>query len=256
MSELIHFILDHEAGFTKNRLASLYADFARDARLNPDNFAANSSDWRKALYHAARAGRIPSAGGATSNLFSPGRRKDATRTGSAGDNADTMSLATGEALLKSLDISPWGRPMALGAVIQDAINRGELIPYDEFVNKRESIYARSWISVPTPLQVVSWGLRQIGVVKPDTCEVMKAGRFVCVENLEASTLLYSHVLCSEHSSNPLNCRPQHQQSKTASTTSTSLPHLESNPKPHSPAPYALISKPPLRPPTSASYSHT
>lgn len=74
--------------------------------------------------------------------------------------------------------------MALGSVIQDGIEKQQLIPLDEYLNAKTSIYSRSWL--PSPWQVVSWGLRQLGLVNRESGDKLRVGKFVVMDNLEVS----------------------------------------------------------------------
>lgn len=101
----------------------------------------------------------------------------------AGTNNDRFVLKTGEELSKSLQTQEFGRPLALGAVLQDAVERRELVPLAEFLNAKKSIYAKTWI--PTPWQAVSWGLKQLGVMGGESVEdKLVAGNFVVMANVE------------------------------------------------------------------------
>jgi charged multivesicular body protein 7 len=92
-------------------------------------------------------------------------------------------LESSEELLGSLQTSEYGRPLALGAVLQDAINSRALIPLKEFLESRENLYHKSWI--PTPWQVVTWSLRQIGIMgDANAADTLVKGNFVVVANLE------------------------------------------------------------------------
>jgi len=92
-------------------------------------------------------------------------------------------LKTGEELSRSLQTQEFGRPLALGAVLQDAVERKELVPLAEFLNAKKSIYAKTWI--PTPWQAVSWGLKQLGVMGGESVEdKLVAGNFVVMANVE------------------------------------------------------------------------
>lgn len=115
MSELLDFIIGQGEQFRRSykticqgsgglyyadhkfraRLPSLYSDFTLQRYSNPDGFAANTTAWIDALIKAARAGLLLSDGG----------------------ERDTLSLRTGEILLKSLETKEWGRPLALRTVI-------------------------------------------------------------------------------------------------------------------------------------------
>ena len=116
----------------------------------------------RALSAASKAGLIPSQAGA---------------------NSDRFVLKTGEQLSRSLQTQEFGRPLALGAVLQDAVERKELVPLAEFLNAKKSIYAKTWI--PTPWQAVSWGLKQLGVMGGESVEdKLVAGNFVVLANVE------------------------------------------------------------------------
>lgn len=100
-----------------------------------------------------------------------------------GTQNDCFVLNTGEELSKALQTQEFGRPLAIGAVIQDAVDKKELVPLKEFLSTQKSIYAKSW--VPTPWQAVSWGLRQLGVMGGEPTEdKLVAGSFVVMANLE------------------------------------------------------------------------
>jgi charged multivesicular body protein 7 len=101
----------------------------------------------------------------------------------AGTQNDRFVLKTGEELSKALQTQEFGRPLAIGAVVQDAIDKKELVPLKEFLNIQKSIYAKNW--VPTPWQAVSWGLKQLGVMGGEQTEdKLVAGSFVVMANLE------------------------------------------------------------------------
>jgi charged multivesicular body protein 7 len=117
----------------------------------------------------------------------------------AGASNDRFVLKTGEELSRSLQTQEFGRPLALGAVLQDAVERKELVPLAEFLNAKKSIYAKTWI--PTPWQAVSWGLKQLGVMGGESVEdKLVAGNFVVMANVEVSQsamVLHERVLtCS------------------------------------------------------------
>lgn len=149
---------------SRARLASLYSDFRYQRQTNPDGYQANASTWLRALAAAAKVGLIPSK---------------------AGTQNDRFTLHTGEELARGLQTQEFGRPLALGAVIEDAVKRKELVPLNEFLEARQSIYAKSWI--PTPWQVVSWGLRHIGLMGGQSAEDrLVTGNFVIMANVEVS----------------------------------------------------------------------
>ncbi|KAF2238929.1 hypothetical protein EV356DRAFT_572970 [Viridothelium virens] len=164
MTELLQFILDHEKAFqSTGRLASLYSDFRLQANTNPDGYNANISAWRKALADAARAGLIPSQGG----------------------SRDLLTIRTGDELVQALDSKQWGRPLALGSVIHDAVEKKEMIPLKDFLSSNTSIYSRNWTI--TPQQVITWMLRQLGMVGGvSTQDRLAVGQFVLVANVESA----------------------------------------------------------------------
>ncbi|KAI6846444.1 hypothetical protein KC332_g3743 [Hortaea werneckii] len=166
MNELLEFLRTHEEAFrSRARLASLYSDFRNQRQTNPDGYHANASAWMRALTAAANAGLIPSS--------------------SASSQHDHFVLQTGEELARALQTQELGRPLALESVIDEAVRRKELIPVKEFLEAKESIYAKHWL--PTPWQVMSWGLRQLGVIGGDSSEdKLVRGEFVIMDNLEAT----------------------------------------------------------------------
>ena len=148
---------------SRTRLASLYSDFRCQRQTNPDGYQANATAWLRALTAAAKAGLIPAQ--------------------SAAAQHDRFVLHSGEELGRALQTQEYGRPLALGSVIEDAVKKKELVPLKDFLNAKQSVYARSWI--PTPWQVVSWGLRQIGVMGGEDVEDrLVTGNFVIMANVE------------------------------------------------------------------------
>jgi charged multivesicular body protein 7 len=163
---------------SQNRLASLYSDFSAQKTLNPSGYAANLSAWKKALFHACRKGKIPAVAAATSQ--STKRRKLTYDDDEGASATDYLSFSTGEELARALELRPYGRPTGLSEVIKDAVERRELVPLDEYLKQVESIYSRRW--VPTPWEVVRWGLRSLGLV--GQTGNFTVGKFVVVENVE------------------------------------------------------------------------
>ncbi|KAL2349739.1 hypothetical protein BJ546DRAFT_620746 [Cryomyces antarcticus] len=179
MSELLNFILTHEEAFrSRSRLASLYSDFRLQAATNPDGYAANIAAWRDGLTAVARAGLIPSQG----------------------IDHDLLAIRTGDELARALESREWGRPLALGTVIQDAVARKEMVPLREFLENKTSVYARSWRV--SPWQVVSWGLRQLGLTGRTAAEdKLAVGSFVIMANVEAAANAVLDQISSRTSSN-------------------------------------------------------
>ncbi|KAM3424333.1 hypothetical protein BST61_g11130 [Cercospora zeina] len=167
MSELLEFLRTHDEAFSsRTRLASLYSDFRHQRSTNPDGYTANSSAWLRALSAAAKAGLIPA------------------QTGQTGGNSRFV-IDSGEGLLRALNTQEYGRPLALGAVLEDAVNSKALVPLKEFLERKENLYHKTWL--PTPWQVVSWSLRQLGLTGGTGSEDhLVKGSFVVVANVEAA----------------------------------------------------------------------
>ena len=104
----------------------------------------------------------------------------------SGTQHDRFVLHCGEELSRALQIQEFGRPLALGAAIQDAVRKKDLIQLKEFLDAKQSVYAKSWI--PTPWQIVSWTLRQLGVMGEESADdKLVAADFVVMANVEAAS---------------------------------------------------------------------
>lgn len=146
------------------RLAALYSDFRHLRTTNPDGYAANVEAWQKGLSNAAVSGHIPNHG----------------------SSGDLLILKVDEELLRQLDTKEWGRPLALGTVVRESVAKKEFIPLRDFLTAKESVYHRSW--VVTPWQVVSWGLRQLGLAGGEGGEdILPVGKLVILSNLESAS---------------------------------------------------------------------
>jgi len=100
-----------------------------------------------------------------------------------GAQPDHFILHTGDLLAKDLQIPQYGRPLALGSVVDEAVRTKALVPLQDFLDAKQSIYTKSWI--PTPWQAISWGLRQIGMVgKGHSEDELMSGNFVIMANVE------------------------------------------------------------------------
>jgi charged multivesicular body protein 7 len=65
------------------------------------------------------------------------------------------------------------------------VKKKDLIQLKEFLDAKQSVYAKSWI--PTPWQILSWGLRQLGVLGDGTegmDERVATADFVVMANVE------------------------------------------------------------------------
>ncbi|RAL14849.1 putative vacuolar sorting protein SNF7 family protein [Aspergillus homomorphus CBS 101889] len=176
MNELLNHILSQDQ-FRKNRLPSLYSDFPIHRKINPEGYTTNIAAWQHALTNAAKHGHIHS--GPASTTSSAARRK-----------ADHLILRADESLLRDLEISECGRPVALGAVFDEAIRNRTMVPLQMYKNSGVSLQKPGWgidTSALSPWVVMSWGMKQIkGVVlgSEEATPRLQAQELVLVENLK------------------------------------------------------------------------
>lgn len=118
--------------------------------------------WIKALSDATRAGVVPTQG--------------ATH--------DLLNIRASDELAQALSHPQYGKPTCLPAVFHDAVQNKEMMPLNEFLHSKVSIYSRSWL--PSPWKVLQWSLRQVGVLgKPSGLpQKLGAGNFVLIKNIE------------------------------------------------------------------------
>ena len=147
---------------SRSRLLSLYSDLSLQRTTNPDGYNANITAWKDALTHAACVNVLPSR--------------------------HAFILCPSDTLLNALSSPQYGRPLGLGAVIDESVRAGSMIPVKEFLATDRSIYGKNW--VPSPWTVLQWSLRQIGLVGSGNYEgtsgarQLKTSKFVLVEALE------------------------------------------------------------------------
>ncbi|POS80694.1 hypothetical protein DHEL01_v200891 [Diaporthe helianthi] len=170
MSDALEWLIEHEPAFRKARVPALYSDFRALRSTNPDGYNANISAWRRGLAGLVRAG-----------LLTP------SRSGSS-PTPNHVVLQADESLLRALESKRYGRPLALGAVIREATQEKDLVPIQDFLKAKESIYYRPWSSIPWI--VASWGFRYMGL--PGALvfggdEKLPGGQFVVVANVEAAS---------------------------------------------------------------------
>ncbi|KAI0411114.1 Snf7-domain-containing protein [Xylaria grammica] len=170
MSGLLDYLLQHDQNFRKARLPALYSDFRPQRTLNPDGFHANVSAWKRGLSNASLAGHTPSK--------SPARNH--------------LTLELDDALLHALESPQFGRPLALGTVLQDALASGEMIPLPQFLKATQSIYHKSWGHIPWA--VAGWALRQIGLVGGPGDRMPKGQVVVVLQNLEVVAKAFSDAM--------------------------------------------------------------
>lgn len=170
MTKLLDFVLNEGEQFRRARLPSLYSDFSLQRYTNPDGYAANIAAWEDILIKANGEGLIPAGP----------------------DGRDFLSLRTGEELLQSLEIREWGRPLALGIVIDEAVSHRHLIPVKDFLQNTSSIYDQGWFV--RPRRLISWGFRQLGATGRTSASMkLPVARYVIVEAVEkAAGEILSH----------------------------------------------------------------
>jgi charged multivesicular body protein 7 len=143
--------------YHRARLAALYSDFSSLRTLNPDGYSANITAWTQGLSHAARAGSLPSN--------------------------DSLILSLDSPLYQELETKEWGRPLALGTVVSEAVQKKEFMVLREFVEAKESIYRSPW-RIPGIGEILGWGLKQLGLGFGGP--KIGSGKMVLLSNLEVA----------------------------------------------------------------------
>ncbi|KAL8298352.1 hypothetical protein RB597_006805 [Gaeumannomyces tritici] len=173
MGDLVGFLTENADGFRKARLPALYSDFRGQRATNPDGYAANVSAWRRALAVIARSGLAPSS--------------------SSTGPPDSLILTTDDSLLRALESRQYGRPLALGVAVNEAIAAGDLIPLPQYLAAKQSILARpasSFSLASVPWTVLSWGARQVGAATGlsggGVSDKLPKTRLVVLSNVEAA----------------------------------------------------------------------
>ncbi|KAF7118142.1 hypothetical protein CNMCM5793_007535 [Aspergillus hiratsukae] len=182
MSDLLNYILTQEDSFKKNRLPSLYSDFTLQKKTNPDGYAVNVAAWERALTRAARRGYMTT---------SPSREPSSTT--STAVQSDHLILRTDDSLLRALEIPEYGRPVALGAVLDEAIRKHTMVPLQVFKASALSSQQSQWRIINpgalSPWNVMTWGMKQlrgfvVGTDTPETSARLQVQELVLVENLK------------------------------------------------------------------------
>lgn len=156
---LVQFLVDNEPLFRQSRLPSLYSDLSNLRITNPEGFAANSQAWTSALTLLALSGKLPTE--------------------------QRVILSCSDNLLVALSSPNYGRPVGLGAVLDDVVRDGKMIDVADFTSADKSIYARTWI--PSPWAILKWSLRTAGLTghgSYDKSGNLKNGDLVLVPVLE------------------------------------------------------------------------
>ncbi|KAL9948476.1 hypothetical protein ACHAQF_004214 [Verticillium nonalfalfae] len=169
MGDLADYLTSNDPSFRKARLPALYSDFRSQRTLNPDGYTANLSAWRAALARLAWDAQLPDPATSTT----PPR----------------LLLTVDDALPAHLQSRQFGRPLALGTVVREALDGGDLVPVPDFLARKESIYAKTagWGAVPW--SVASWAARQLGFGNGGggtsaAEDKMPKGTYVVLPNLE------------------------------------------------------------------------
>ncbi|KAM0323520.1 hypothetical protein ACHAQA_008801 [Verticillium albo-atrum] len=165
MGDLADYLAANDPSFRRARLPALYSDFRSQRTLNPDGYTANLSAWRAALARLAWDAQLAPATATT-----PPR----------------LLLSVDDALPAQLQSRQFGRPLALGTVVREALHEGDLVPVADFLSRKESVYAKSagWGTVPW--SVASWAARQLGfgAGAPTGEDTMPKGSYVVLPNVE------------------------------------------------------------------------
>jgi charged multivesicular body protein 7 len=149
------------------RLPALYSDFTSQRTLNPDGYQANVSAWRRALAAIAQSGLAPSSKAATA--------------------PNLLVLDCDERLVRALESKQYGRPLALGAVLAEALREKDVMALHDFLKSKESIYYKPW-TILSPWALATWTLRQLGVADmlSGGSDKLPNGQFVVLSNVEAA----------------------------------------------------------------------
>lgn len=158
------------------RLPALYSDFRPQKSLNPDEYQANVLAWSGALACLASQGLL-SRNGLTSSY---------------------LVLESDDSLPRCLESRQFGQPLALGAVIRDAVANKALIPLQSFIHAAQSIYQQSWSDLSW--NMVGWTFRQLGLAgQLGGDDTIPKGQYIIMENLEAMAQLLRHQMAQNTS---------------------------------------------------------
>ncbi|KAJ5558435.1 Snf7 [Penicillium sp. DV-2018c] len=190
MSDLLKYILTHEEAFRRNRLPSLYSDFTPQKKTNPDGYAVNVAAWEQAFNRAAKRGYTSSRGVRVRSGSSVSTKSNTAIV--KRKKTDHLILRTDESLLRDLESSEWGRPVALGTVFAEAVHKNSMIPLSVFKTTSGLFQKSQWRiidpGVLRPWNVMSWGARQLkGFLvgsESDSAPKLQAQELVLVENLQ------------------------------------------------------------------------
>ncbi|KAL1311190.1 hypothetical protein AAFC00_001385 [Neodothiora populina] len=191
--DLLEFLRTHDESFrSRTRLQSLYSDFRPQRETNPDNYAANSAAWMRALTIASRAGLLP---------LRTGKSAQADR---AGARPSHLAFTTGDDLAASLQSPQFGRPPALNAVIRDAIEKKQLVPLDDFLKAKKSIYEKS--AMPSPWAAIGWGFKKLGNLVGEGGDKLVIGGYIVIANVEEAAKVVARQISEQADASSLTSR--------------------------------------------------
>jgi charged multivesicular body protein 7 len=102
-------------------------------------------------------------------------------TGSSGPNH--LIIPVDDRLDGALEHRQFGRPLALGTVVREAVSEKTLLPLGDFLGSKESIYYRPWTELTRNL--AGWVLGQVWPVNGAKGEDrLPGGEFVVIRNVE------------------------------------------------------------------------
>lgn len=97
-----------------------------------------------------------------------------------------------------MDNKQFGQPLALGTVVREAAAEKEFIPLNDFTKSQQSIYQKTWSGVPW--SVMSWTLRQLGVIDPSKGDdKLPKGQYVVVKNVEGAAKEFGDLTAEKSS---------------------------------------------------------
>lgn len=112
--------------------------------------------------------------------------------------ANHLVLDCDDRLPAALESKQYGRPLALGAVVSEALAEKELVPLQNFLKAKESIYNKQWGL--SPWAVASWVFRQLGVTDSlQGSDRVPRGQLVVIANVESVAKAFSDKITSHAS---------------------------------------------------------
>ncbi|KAH3672257.1 hypothetical protein WICMUC_004352 [Wickerhamomyces mucosus] len=140
--------------FTSSRLYSLYSDFRKLKEVNPDGYEANLTAWNSLI----------------DELFQKGLFQH------------TFILDT-KNLEESLTLSSYGKPLCLALVLEELVRSNDLIPYAEFIDRKDSIYLKRWVK-PFLKQFINHYIYDTSYKLSDRNNNLKVDKLISKKTLE------------------------------------------------------------------------